>query len=86
LLVELHNPLSQATLVYCDNVSVIYLFTNPVQHQCTKHVEIDLHCHWGRSYPPRPDDFSVHRHFHQGAILLGVVGGSVDIFIIGRVD
>jgi hypothetical protein len=43
LLVELHGPLSRATLVYCDNVSVIYLSTNPIQHQYTKHVEIDLH-------------------------------------------
>jgi hypothetical protein len=43
LLVELHSPLSRATLVYCDNVSVVYLSTNHVQHQHTKHVEIDLH-------------------------------------------
>jgi hypothetical protein len=43
LLVELHNPLSQATLVYCDNVSTVYLSTNPVQPQRTKHIEIDLH-------------------------------------------
>jgi hypothetical protein len=35
--------LQQATLVYCDNVSVVYLLTNPVQHQRTKHIEIDLH-------------------------------------------
>jgi hypothetical protein len=43
LLAELHSPLSRSTLVYCDNVSAIYLSTNPVQHQRTKHVEIDLH-------------------------------------------
>jgi hypothetical protein len=43
LLHELHNPLQRATLVYCDNVSAVYLSTNPVQHQRTKHVEIDLH-------------------------------------------
>jgi hypothetical protein len=43
VLVELHSPLSRATLVYCDNVSTVYLSTNPVQHQRTKHVEIDLH-------------------------------------------
>jgi hypothetical protein len=43
LLVELHNPLLRATLVYCDNASAVYLSTNPVQHQRTKHVEIDLH-------------------------------------------
>jgi hypothetical protein len=43
LLAELHSPLAKSTLVYCDNVSVVYLSTNPVQHQRTKHVEIDLH-------------------------------------------
>jgi hypothetical protein len=43
LLQELHNPLQHATLVYCDNVSAVYLSTNPVQHQRTKQVEIDLH-------------------------------------------
>jgi hypothetical protein len=40
---ELHSPLIRNTLVYCDNVSVVYLVSNPVQHQRTKHVEIDLH-------------------------------------------
>jgi hypothetical protein len=34
---------SQCTLVYCDNISIVYLSTNPIQHQCTRHVEIDLH-------------------------------------------
>jgi hypothetical protein len=43
LLLELHCPLTRSTLVYCDNVSAVYLSTNPVQHQRTKHVEIDLH-------------------------------------------
>jgi hypothetical protein len=43
LLHELHSPLRRATLVYCDNVSAVYLSTNPMQHQRTKHVEIDLH-------------------------------------------
>jgi hypothetical protein len=43
LLQELHAPLTKSTLVYYDNVSVIYLSTNPIQHQRTKHVEIDLH-------------------------------------------
>jgi hypothetical protein len=48
LLVELHSPLSWATLVYYDNISIIYLFTNPVQHQRTKYVEINLHFVRGR--------------------------------------
>jgi hypothetical protein len=43
LLHELHSPLQRASLVYCDNVSAVYLSTNLVQHHRTKHVEIDLH-------------------------------------------
>jgi len=43
LLSELHSPLHKTTLVYCDNISAIYMSSNPVQHQRTKHVEIDLH-------------------------------------------
>jgi hypothetical protein len=43
LLHELQTPPSRCTLVYCDNISVVYLSTNLVQHQRTKHVEIDLH-------------------------------------------
>ncbi|GJV54143.1 ribonuclease H-like domain-containing protein [Tanacetum coccineum] len=43
LLRELHSPLSSATIVYCDNVSAVYLSCNPVQHQRTKHIEIDIH-------------------------------------------
>jgi hypothetical protein len=37
LLLELHNPLSRATLVYGDNVIAVYLSTNLIQH-----VKIDL--------------------------------------------
>jgi hypothetical protein len=43
LLQELHHSLVSACHVYYDNVSVVYLSTNPVHHQRTKHVEIDLH-------------------------------------------
>jgi hypothetical protein len=43
LLQELHAPLTKITLVYYDNVNAVYLSTNPIQHQRTKHVEIDLH-------------------------------------------
>jgi hypothetical protein len=42
----LHEPQaspSRCTLVYCDNINAVYLSTNPIQHQRTKHVEIDLH-------------------------------------------
>ena len=42
LLGELRRLLTRATLVYCDNISAVYLSTNPVHHQRTKHVEIDI--------------------------------------------
>ncbi|GKG08860.1 ribonuclease H-like domain-containing protein, partial [Tanacetum coccineum] len=31
------------TLVYCDNVSAVYMSANPVQCQRTKHIKIDIH-------------------------------------------
>jgi hypothetical protein len=43
LLHELQAPPSRCTLIYCDNINAVYLSTNPVQYQRTKHVEIDLH-------------------------------------------
>jgi hypothetical protein len=43
LLQELHFCPQRSSVVFCDNVSAVYLSTNPVQQQRTKHVEIDLH-------------------------------------------
>ncbi|XP_014503359.1 uncharacterized protein LOC106763707 [Vigna radiata var. radiata] len=43
LLLELHCPIHKTTMVYCDNMSAIYLSGNPIQHQCTKHIEMDIH-------------------------------------------
>nr|GFA05867.1 ribonuclease H-like domain-containing protein [Tanacetum cinerariifolium] len=43
LLRELHTPLFTVTLVYCNNASAVYMYANPVQHQRTKHIEIDIH-------------------------------------------
>jgi hypothetical protein len=43
LLLELQSPPSRYTLIYCDNISAVHLSNNPIQHQRTKHVEIDLH-------------------------------------------
>jgi len=43
LLLELHYTISKATMVYCDNVSAIYLSGNPVNHQRTKQIEMDNH-------------------------------------------
>jgi hypothetical protein len=38
----------KSTIVYCDNVSAVYLSTNPIQHQRMKHIKIDLHFCAGR--------------------------------------
>jgi hypothetical protein len=43
LLRELHVEIPKATLIYCDNVSTVYLSQNLVHHQRMKHVEIDIH-------------------------------------------
>ncbi|KAK4349011.1 hypothetical protein RND71_031766 [Anisodus tanguticus] len=43
LLLELHCPVQKAILIYCDNNSVVYLSSNLVQDQRTKHIEMDIH-------------------------------------------
>ncbi|GKA97168.1 ribonuclease H-like domain-containing protein [Tanacetum coccineum] len=43
LLHELHTPLFTAIIVYCDNVSDVYMPANLVQHQRTKRIKIDIH-------------------------------------------
>ncbi|XP_019056430.1 PREDICTED: uncharacterized protein LOC109116087 [Tarenaya hassleriana] len=43
LLLELQCPLTHSTVVFCDNISAVYMTANPVQHQRTKHIEIDIH-------------------------------------------
>jgi hypothetical protein len=43
LLLELGRPLRKASLVYTDNISAVYMSGNPVNHQRTKHIEIDIH-------------------------------------------
>ncbi|GJV60630.1 ribonuclease H-like domain-containing protein [Tanacetum coccineum] len=74
LLRELHTPLSSATLVYCDNVSAVYLSCNPVQQQRTKHIEIDIHfvrdlVAAGQVRVLHVPSRSVCRNFHQGFIV-----------------
>nr|XP_020160967.2 uncharacterized mitochondrial protein AtMg00810-like [Aegilops tauschii subsp. strangulata] len=43
LLQELLCDVHKATLVYCDNVSAVYLSANPVHQRRTKHIELDIH-------------------------------------------
>lgn len=35
--------MDKATVIYCDNVSAVYLSENPVHHRRTKHIELDIH-------------------------------------------
>lgn len=46
LLLELHFPLFQDTMMYCNNFTAIYLSENLVRHQRTKHIEMDIHFVW----------------------------------------
>lgn len=43
LLGELHCAVSKATVAYCDNISAVYMSSNPVHHKRTKHIELDIH-------------------------------------------
>jgi hypothetical protein len=43
LLTELCHPPQCAIVVFCDNVSTSYMSSNPVLHQQTKHIEIDIY-------------------------------------------
>jgi hypothetical protein len=69
---------TRITLVYCNNINTIYLSGNSVQHQSTKHVDIDLHFirerQRQRPRPSRLDELAVCWHLHQGCSLLVVLG------------
>jgi hypothetical protein len=43
LLFELACPVDKATVVFCDNVSAVYLSAKPVHHRRTKYIELDFH-------------------------------------------
>ena len=42
LLLELHYMPANATIVYCDNVSLVYMSSYPIHYQRTKQIEIDM--------------------------------------------
>ena len=43
VLEELKQPINMPIKLYCDNKSGISIAHNPVQHNKTKHIEIDRH-------------------------------------------
>jgi hypothetical protein len=43
LLGELQCRVDKASVAFCDNVSAVYMSSNPVHHRRTKHIEIDIH-------------------------------------------
>jgi len=43
LVKELRLPCPRPPVIFCDNISAIYLTANPVFHQRSKHIEIDYH-------------------------------------------
>ena len=40
---ELRVPVQKPPVVWCDNQSTVLLAANPIQHQRTKHIELDLY-------------------------------------------
>jgi hypothetical protein len=43
LLSELQEAVHKASIIFCDNMSAVYLSDNPVHHKRTKHFELDIH-------------------------------------------
>lgn len=36
-------PLSSPQILYCDNLSTMYMASNPILHNWSNHIEIDVH-------------------------------------------
>jgi hypothetical protein len=43
LLQELPVSIPLVTIIYCDNVSAVYMTANPIHHRRTKHIEIYIY-------------------------------------------
>ena len=43
LLKDLHITMMSTPKLFCDNKSAVHIATNPVFHECTKHIETDCH-------------------------------------------
>lgn len=43
LLLDINIPLPQPPVIFCDNLSALYMIVNPVFHSQSKHIAIDYH-------------------------------------------
>lgn len=43
LVIKIGMQLKQKLLIYCDNINAKYLAQNPMMHQRTKYIEINIH-------------------------------------------
>lgn len=43
LMLELHYKITKASVVYCDKIGSVYLSSNLVKHQRSKHMELHIH-------------------------------------------
>jgi hypothetical protein len=79
-IVVANSPLARTTLVYCDDVSTIYLSTIPVQHEERKDQPLlcprACRCRWCPC-PSCPGHFAVRRHLHQRPSFHGILVVSV---------
>lgn len=67
LLTKLDHPCSDPTPLYADDINAIQISSNPIYHECTKHIEVN--CHFIREL------------FQDGAIFLPHVASNMQLVI-----
>lgn len=68
LFCDLYITLPTASVLKCDNVSALYIVSNPVFHVGTKHIEVD--CHFVLEKVLNPDILIKYTHDQVAKILI----------------